>query len=118
MELLRVIHQGKSVRLQAPEGMFSYYHPDNLFTGLGWDAQTASLMLVKTPVRSILILGLGAGTVARQCRAVFPRASIVGVEIDLNVVSLAYRHFDLKSIAVELMIHSGPDYLRKTYLKF
>lgn len=118
MQLLRLIQRGKSVRLQAPEGTFSYYHPDNLFTGLGWDAQSASLLLVKRPVRSILILGLGAGTVARQCRAIFPLASIVGVDIDKKVVSIAYRHFDLRTTNLEVVVDSGEHYLRKTRRKF
>src|SRR5216684_2411616 len=103
MEVLRLIQRGKSVRLQAPEGTFSYYHPDKLFTGLGWDSQTASLLLVKRPLRSILILGLGAGTVARQCRAVFPQTAIVGVDINEKIVNLAYRHFHLRSTNLEVV---------------
>jgi spermidine synthase len=118
MELLRLIQRGKSVRLQAPEGTFSYYHPDKLFTGLGWDSQTASLLLVKRPVRSILILGLGAGTVARQCRAIFPQSSIVGVDNNEKIVCLAYRHFDLRSTNMEVVISSGQHYLKNTRRKF
>lgn len=118
VEMIRLVQRGKSVRLQAPEGIFSYYHPNHLFTGLGWDAQTASLLLMKRTVRSILILGLGGGTVARQCRAVFPEAAIVGVDIDRKVIKLAYEHFDLGSINTEVVALSGQHYLRTMRRRF
>jgi spermidine synthase len=89
-----------------------------LFTGFGWDSQTASLLLVKTPVKSILILGLGAGTVARQCRALFPQTAIVGVDVNEKIINLAYRHFHLQATNVEVVIGSGQRYLRNTRRKF
>ena len=117
-EIVHLIQRGKSMRLQAPEGTFSYYHPNNLFTGFGWDAQTASLLLLKHPIRSILILGLGGGTIARQCRALFPYIKIVGVEIDQRIIEIAYEHFNLNSLNVEVNIMPGQTYLRQTRCTF
>lgn len=116
--MIRLTRRGKSVRLQAPEGTFSYFHPDNVFTGLGWDAQTASLLLVKGSVQSILILGLGGGTVARQCRTLYPKAEIVGVDIDAGIVKLGRQHFALASLNLEVVEGSGQRYLRTTRRKF
>jgi spermidine synthase len=100
MDLLKLMQHGRAYRLRAPEGTYSFYHPERLFTGLGWDAQTASLLLATQPVQSILILGLGGGTVARQCRALMP--------------DLAYRNFAIGSLSIEAISNSGQSYLRST----
>lgn len=106
------------MRLLGPEGTYSYYHPDILFTGLGWDAQTASTLLSRRPVKKVLILGLGGATVARQCRVLYPHAEITGVEINGAVINLAYKYFDLDSINVVVVNTSGQDYLKKTRRRF
>jgi spermidine synthase len=116
--MLTLVQRGKSRRLNGPEGTYSYYHPKHIFTGLGWDAESASLLLARDPVRSILMLGLGGGTVARQCRKLFPKASILGVELDEDVIELAYRSFDLRSICVKAVAMPGEEYLRKTSRRF
>ncbi len=116
--MLTVVQRGKSFRLNGPEGTYSYYHPQHIFTGLGWDAESASLLLARDPVNSVLLLGLGGGTVARQCRKLFPKASIVGVELDQDVIDLAYRSFDLRSIRLKAVRMPGEQYLRKTSRKF
>lgn len=118
MRRLRLVQSGKARLLVGPEGMYSYYHPDRVFTGLGWDAQTASTLLLKRPVQSILILGLGGGTVARQCRALYPVADIIGVDINEGVIKWAYDHFNLSSIGVRPFVSSGQDYLRDTASRF
>ena len=111
-DCLRISRSGKSVRLVGPEGLYSYYHPEHLFTRLGWDAQTASTLLLRRPVRSILILGLGGATVARQCRALYPGADITGVEISESVLRMARAHFGLDSLGVCVSVTSGQKYLR------
>jgi|RhiMethySRZTD1v2_1073278.scaffolds.fasta_scaffold27546_5 Spermidine synthase len=116
--MLTVVQRGESLRLNGPEGTYSYYHPEHIFTGLGWDAESASLLLVRDTVSSILLLGLGGGTVARQCRKLFPKASIVGVELDQDVIDLAYRSFHLRSIRLKAVKMSGEEYLKKTARKF
>lgn len=118
MSLIRIQKSGKAVMIMAPEGAFSYFHPDSLFTGFGWDAETASLLLLKRPVKSVLILGFGGGTVARQCRALFPRAEIVGVEISAQVLKMAYQHFGLSSLKVTTVNMSGEAFLRTTRRRF
>jgi len=101
-----------------PEGAFSYFHPDSLFTGFGWDAETASLLLLKRPVESLLILGFGGGTVARQCRALFPQTVIVGVEISARILRMAYQHFHLDTLQVTTVNTSGEAFLRRTRRRF
>lgn len=118
MKTLSLARRGRSVRLRAPEGTFSYFHPERLFTGFSWDSQTGSLLLPSRPVRSVLLLGLGGGTVARQCRALFPRAEITGVELDARVVETAYEHFGLAASRVRAVVAPGEEYLRRTRRRF
>jgi spermidine synthase len=104
--------------LMGPEGTYSYYHPAQLFTGLGWDAETASLLLLKRPVNSILLLGFGGGTVARQCRALFPQAEIVGVEASARVLKIAYQHFELQSLNIKTVNKSGQVFMGSRHRRF
>jgi len=118
MNSIQVQLSGKAVMMVGPEGTYSYYHPDHLFTGCGWDAETASLLLLKRPADSILILGFGAGTVARQCRALFPQAEIVGVEISARVLRIARQHFGLNSLNLTTVNQSGQAFMRSTRRRF
>eukprot|EP00439_Symbiodinium_sp_Y106_P011941 s5354_g1.t2 len=64
------------------------------------DVLAAPVLLLPRQPRSILILGLGGGTVARALRALCPEASIVGVEMDDEVLDAARRHFGLDDLGV------------------
>lgn len=116
--MLRLLKTGKALRIRGPIGTFSYYHPKHLFTGFGWDAQSASLALVKHSIKTILLLGLGGGTVARQCRALFPNAQIEGVEIEKSVLGMAYESFGIAALNIRTFNTSGQDYLQTTDRKF
>lgn len=75
---------------------------DRIATGSVWDALAAPILaLPPERRRSVLILGLGGGTVARLARALAPRARIVGVEIDPAVIDAARQHFGLDTLGVE-----------------
>lgn len=52
-------------------------------------------LFVKPEPRSVLIIGLGGGTIPRALRQVAPQAQIDVVEIDPAVVKVARRYFDL-----------------------
>lgn len=107
----RLIRQDDAVYLDAPEGTFSYYHPREIFTGFSWDALSASPLLARRRVESILILGLGGGTAARQCRLLYPDAEIVGVERDPEVLRAAKTHFGLANLAIKMVESPGESYL-------
>lgn len=81
------------------ETFASFYRPGELATRCVWDAIAAPLLLLPPARRrSVLILGLGAGSVARLARAIAPEARIVGVELDAEVVRLARAHFELDAL--------------------
>jgi spermidine synthase len=59
-------------------------------TGYAWDAMTAGCFLrAAGPPRSVLMLGFGGGTVARQLAALLPHGRLAGVEMNPAAVKLA-----------------------------
>ena len=79
-------------------GIQSIYMKEGGLTGLYYDtAMAAPLMSGGEDVsgKNVLILGMGTGTYAKQCRSYFPGISVEGVEIDEKITDLAREHFDL-----------------------
>jgi spermidine synthase len=101
---------GRELRI---DGTFaSSYHPGRQVTGSVWDAIAAPLLLLP-PNRhqSVLLLGLGGGSAARVVRALAPRARIVGVELDREVVKAARRWFDLDALGIEVVVEDALQFL-------
>ncbi len=59
----------------------------------------------------VLILGMGTGTFAEQCRKYFPSAKITGVEIDEKITGLAKKYFALPQ-DVEVVTYDGRAFLQ------
>jgi len=114
---VKVGRRGRALRIN---GTFaSWYEPGRSNTGSVWDALAAPvLMLPPARRRSVLILGLGGGSAARIVRALAPRAEIVGVEFDREVLRAAHEHFDLDQIGVRVVEADARDYLRRVRRQF
>ncbi|MFO0688281.1 MAG: fused MFS/spermidine synthase [Myxococcota bacterium] len=98
---MRVEDRGGARTLVVDETFASFYRPGELATHCVWDAIAAPLAwLPPHRRRKILILGLGAGSVARLARALAPQAEIRGVELDGEVVRLAREHFELDALGL------------------
>ena len=78
-------------------------------TGMYYDYALAAPLL--TGAKKILILGMGTGTFAEQCKKYFPSAQIVGVEIDEKITALAKKYFALPA-DVEVVTYDGRAYLQ------
>jgi spermidine synthase len=106
-------------RLIVDETFASLYRPETLATGCVWDALAAPLLaLPPGRRRRILLLGLGGGSVARILRGLAPRAEIVGVELDSEVIRLARAHFDLDGLGLEIRSDDALDVLRHEKRRF
>ncbi len=99
------IRETKRGRALEIDGTFaSWWSRDGEATGSVWDALAAPLLaLPPSRRRSVLLLGLGGGSVARLVRAIAPAARVVGVEFDPDVVAAAQRHFDLDALGIEIV---------------
>ena len=94
-------------------GNQSVYSPHSLFTGNYWDYGIIAPYLQPDPkVKRILILGLGAGTFARQCRQTWPNCQIDGIEIDPQIINLGKQNFQLEQAKVNIHIEDARTYFR------
>ncbi len=114
---VKVGARGRQLRI---DGTFaSWYKPGTTTTGSVWDALAAPILLLPpNHRRSVLILGLGGGSAARIVRALAPRARIVGVERDPEVVDAAKNWFDLDELGIEIVISDAQSYLRRARRQF
>jgi spermidine synthase len=68
-------------------------HPDRIV--MNYPQMMLGALFVKPEPRSVLIIGLGGGTIPRALHEIIPAARIDVVEIDPAVVTVARRYFDL-----------------------
>ena len=78
-------------------------------TGMYYDYALAAPLL--TDGKKILILGMGTGTFAEQCKKYFPDSKIKGVEIDEKITALAKKYFNLPS-DMEVFTYDGRAFLQ------
>jgi spermidine synthase len=114
-----VVVRGGKRTLRIDGSYASTWQPGRETTGSVWDAIAAGLLaLPDARRRSVLLLGIGGGSAARVVRAVAPRARIVGVEIDPEVVRAARRWFELDALGVEVVIDDAARFLARTRRRF
>lgn len=97
---LQVKDEGESVALSTNVlfGVQSVMQKDGGLTGRYYDYALAAPVLAETREKdapSMLILGMGTGTYAVQCREYFPEIAAEGVEIDEKITALAREYFRL-----------------------
>ena len=111
-------------------GVQSVYRKEKSLTGMYYDyAMAAPLMTDASPLNEgasetgslqdmdMLILGMGTGTYATQCRRYLGDMNIEGVEIDAKITDLANKYFEMPS-DIPVTTYDGRAYLNaidKTY---
>lgn len=82
---------------------------DGSLTGMYFDYALAAPTL--TNGGNILILGMGTGTFAEQCRRYFPSSKSLGVEIDEKIIKLSRKYFELPE-DIPVVAYDGRAYLQ------
>ena len=82
---------------------------DGSLTGMYFDYALAAPTL--TNGGNILILGMGTGTFAEQCRRYFPSSNALGVEIDEKIITLSRKYFELPE-EIPVVAYDGRAYLQ------
>lgn len=119
---LQVSEDDTSVRLSTNVlfGVQSVYMKQDRLTGMYYDyAMAAPLMLAdKNPSdMDVLILGMGTGTYATQCRKYLGDMNVEGVEIDEKITQLSRKYFSL-SEDVPVTTYDGRAYLNAMDKKY
>jgi spermidine synthase len=100
------------LRLNDGQGVHSEWHPVELFYGGPWELFLAGPFLNPPPstlqdVKRIAIVGLAAGTTARQATAVFGPVPIDGYEIDPKIVDVGRKYFGMNMPNLDVQITDG-----------
>ncbi|MDO4273585.1 MAG: fused MFS/spermidine synthase [Eubacteriales bacterium] len=94
-------------------GVQSVMEKSGRLTGMYYDyAMAAPVMagVLEKENPEILVLGMGTGTFAGQCRKYFGNVSVEGVEIDEKITDLAVKYFGLPD-TVKVTTYDGRAYL-------
>ncbi len=91
--------------LNEGQGIHSQWHPTQIAFHRTWDFFLSAPYFNAPPytpdqVDSMLLIGLAAGTIARQYSAVYPDIHIDGVEIDGGIVEAGAQYFDMNAEAM------------------
>jgi predicted membrane-bound spermidine synthase len=100
------------LRLNDGQGVHSIYNPDLLDYQGPWEQVLVAPFFNSPPyrvnyVKSMAIVGLAAGTTARQATAVFGDISIDGYEIDPKIVEVGRKYFDMNEPNLHVIIQDG-----------
>ncbi len=101
-------------------GVQSILKKDRELTGMYYDyAMTAPFMAGVNDKKNmdVLILGMGTGTYAAQCRRYFDNMYIEGVEIDERITRLAEQYFELPE-DIPVTTYDGRAYLNAVDRKY
>jgi len=98
--------------LNEGQGIHSIYNPATLVTGGPWE-QVLVVPFFTSPhvdlasIRNMAIVGLAAGTTARQATVVFPNIQIDGFEIDPKIITVARTYFDMNEPNLNVIVQDG-----------
>jgi len=114
---IRRVRGGLELRIDGTQA--SVHRPGGALTGVVWWALASPILLLPPHRRRrVLLLGLAAGSVGRALRALDPKAEIVGVELDQEVVRLARHHFGLDRLGIDLVVGDAIEFLRHDRRRF
>jgi spermidine synthase len=111
---IQVIERDKFrfLRLNDGQGMHSVYHPTQLNYYGPWSQVLVGPYFNPYPhplnsVKRMAILGLAAGTTARQANAVYDDIFIDGFEIDPKIVAVGRKFFDMNEPNLDVIVNDG-----------
>lgn len=118
---LRVYEDEESIMLSTNVlfGVQSVKMKNKKLTSFYYDYALAAPVMVNAmdEQKDILVLGLGTGTFATQCKQFFNNPNVDGVEIDGEIVKLAKDYFDLPS-SINTYIEDGRAYINRINKKY
>jgi spermidine synthase len=113
----------RMLRLNEGQGVHSMWHPSDLDYHGPWEQFLAAPFFNTAPfepyqVKSMAIVGLAAGTIARQATAVYGSIPIDGFEIDPKIISVGKNYFDMNEPNLNAIAEDGRwglEHSRKVY---
>ena len=111
---IQVVQRGETryLLLNEGQGIHSVYDPHQLETFGTWDYFLVAPYFNAAPhspagVKSLALVGLAAGTIARQYTAVYGPLPIDGIEIDPGIVEAGRTYFDMHEPNLNVIVQDG-----------
>ncbi len=100
------------LRLNEGQGVHSIYKAGQYNFNGPWEQVLSAPFFNKSPVdpeviQNIAIIGLAAGTTAREALEVFPNARIDGIEIDPKIIQVGNQFFDMENPRLDVITQDG-----------
>ena len=99
------------LRLNEGQGVHSIYKPDTLQYNGPWDQFLVGPYFYAnqkpSDIQRIAIVGLAAGTAARQMTAVYGNVPIDGIELDPKIVEVGRKYFDMNMPNLNVQVGDG-----------
>jgi spermidine synthase len=104
--------QYRFLRLNEGQGIHSVYNPDQVNYHGSWEQVLVAPFFNSAPypitnVQRMAIVGLAAGTTARQASIAFPDIQIDGYEIDPIIVDVGKKYFDMNEPNLNVIVQDG-----------
>lgn len=92
----------------------SAYRPDRVLTGGIWDLfLIAPYFSSSEPPKGVLMIGLAAGTIAREYTLVYPNIPIDGIELDPAIIATGQKYFAMTEPNLHPIAADGRSYLER-----
>ena len=121
---IQVVKQNSAYMLVLNDGhaVHSIYDPTTEITGGPWDyfmlAPYFNRSETPQDVHSAALIGLAAGTIARQLTTAYGPIPIDGVEIDPNIVRVGQQYFDMTEPNLNVIVQDGRYFLETTNKRY
>lgn len=96
-------------------GVQSIYKKNQILSNMYYDYALMSPFFIEGTTTDkpldVLVLGMGTGTFAKECKYFFPNSRIDGVEIDEKIVKLSKEYFELKDSEATVFVNDGRTFL-------
>ena len=110
------------LRLNEGQGVHSIYSPDTLQYDGPWDQFLVSPYFYANrkpaDIKRVAIVGLAAGTAARQMNAVYGNIPIDGYELDPKIVEVGQKYFGMNMPNLNIIIGDGRLNLEQSKFKY
>ncbi|MCP4538372.1 MAG: spermine synthase [Chloroflexi bacterium] len=112
IQVIQDEHGCRSLMLNEGQGIHSVYCPDQLRTPGPWDYFLIAPYFNPAPytpdqVQRVALVGLAAGTMARQYTAVYGAIPIDGIEIDPKIVHVGQEYFEMNLPNLNIIVSDG-----------
>ncbi len=109
--------------LNEGQGIHSQWNDKAIYYGRTWDFFMVAPFFnappyAPTTIKKVCIVGLAAGTIARQYTAVFGPVAIDGIEIDPEIVKAGQQYFEMTEPNLNVIIEDGRLALHRSEQKY